>query len=104
MGFMKFRWTVSHTIGLIIGVIFPFLALPLVVFLLSQVENLSFDYLWEQFLNLSVVKSKYISLSLIFNLLFFYFFLNKEKYDLAKGIIAGTILYFPYILYVNFLI
>ena len=100
---MKLNWSFSHTIGLCIGVFSPLLLLPLVVLILSQFEHMEFQFLWNKFIDFEVVRSKYISLSLISNLLWFYFFLNKEKYNLAKGIIAGTILYFPYILYVNVL-
>ena len=100
---MKLNWSFSHTIGLLIGFFSPLLMLPLVILILSQFENMEFVYLWKQFLNLDVVRSKYISLCLISNLFWFYFFLNREKYNLSKGIIAGTIFYFPYILYVNVL-
>jgi hypothetical protein len=46
-------------------------------------------------------KGLLISLAIIANLLWFYLCLNREKYGLAMGIIMGTILYLPYVLYVN---
>jgi hypothetical protein len=52
-------------------------------------------------LNIDMVRSKFLSLAIIANLLWFYLTINREKYGLGMGIIAGTILYLPYVLYVN---
>jgi hypothetical protein len=39
----------------------------------------------------------------IINLIVFYVFLNKEKYNFARGVIYATMLYLPVILYFNFI-
>jgi hypothetical protein len=45
--------------------------------------------------------SRYLSLGLIGNLAWFYFFLNREQYFHTRGIIFGMLLYAPYMIYVN---
>jgi hypothetical protein len=50
---------------------------------------------------MDMVRSKFLSLAIIANLFWFYLSLNRERYELGMGIILGTILYLPYVLYVN---
>ena len=98
---MKLNWTRETTFGLLIGVISPLIFLPLVLFVLSISEGNTFLYFWNQLSDNPEFKSKYISLALISNLLWFYYFLNKEKYEFTKGIILGVLCYAPYMIYVN---
>ena len=102
---MNFRnWGKQHTLGLIIGIISPLIFIPLVIVLLSWLENYVFEQLWYKFLNDPSVRAKIVSLAIISNLIWFYMMLNREKWGLAMGIIVGTIAYLPYILYVNFIL
>ncbi len=102
---MNFRnWGKLHTLGLIIGIISPLIFIPLVIVLLSWLENYVFEQLWYKFLNDPSVRAKIVSLAIISNLIWFYMMLNREKWGLAMGIIVGTIAYLPYILYVNFIL
>jgi hypothetical protein len=96
------NWTRSHTMGLIIGILSPLVFIPIVILLLTWVENFLFTQLWYKFTVDTMVRAKIVSIAIISNLIWFYLFLNREKWDLARGIIAGTVLYLPYILYVNF--
>jgi len=89
-------------LGLIIGVISPLLFLPLIIYVMSVNDGYSFTVLWDQFLSNSMNSSKYLSLALISNLLWFYFFLNKEKYYQTRGIILGMICYAPYMVYIYY--
>lgn len=89
-------------LGLIIGVISPLLFLPLIIYAMSVNDGYSFTVLWDQFLSNSMNSSKYLSLALISNLLWFYFFLNKEKYYQTRGIILGMICYAPYMVYIYY--
>ena len=41
------------------------------------------------------------SLALISNLIWFYMFLNREYYDVARGIIFAMLCFIPYMIYVN---
>lgn len=96
------NWTKNHTYGLIIGLISPLIFIPLVILLLSWIENFQFSQLMSKFMNASIVRSKIISIAIISNLIWFYLSLNREKWGLAMGIIVATVLFLPYILYVNF--
>jgi uncharacterized membrane protein len=99
---MNFRdWSWEHTRGLLVGLFSPIVFVPLVIVIMAEFQNYPFEYLWKQFLNMDMVRSKFLSLAIIANLLWFYLSLNRERYELGMGIILGTILYLPYVLYVN---
>ena len=95
------NWSRGHTFGLLIGLISPLLVVPLIILLYALIKDFYFIQLWNKFVNNPLTTGKFISLAIILNLLWFYLFLNREKYPFAMGIILGTILYLPYILYVN---
>ena len=96
------NWTKTHTYGLVIGLLSPLIFIPIVILVLTWIENFLFIQLWNKFMFDPVVKSKIISIAIISNLIWFYIFLNKEKWGYAMGIIVGTIVYLPYVVYVNF--
>jgi hypothetical protein len=99
---MNFRhWGWEHTRGLLVGLFSPIVFVPLVIVIMAEFQNYPFEYLWKQFLNMDMVRSKFLSLAIVANLLWFYLSLNRERYELGMGIILGTILYLPYVLYVN---
>jgi hypothetical protein len=100
---MKVNWNKENTLGMLIGVFSPIVFIPIVLLILSLVTRSSFGYLWSQFIDSSEFRSKYVSLSLISNLIWFYLFLNREKYEYTKGIILGLLLYAPYMIYINVL-
>jgi hypothetical protein len=97
----KLYWNIRLTVGTLIGVLSPLLVIPLTVWILSYVQHFYFSVLWNKFLHDMIVQSKFISLSIIPNLLWFFFFLNRERYDLARGIIIGSALHLPFIIYIN---
>ncbi|HRP53239.1 MAG TPA: hypothetical protein PLI97_06985 [Fluviicola sp.] len=97
----KFSWNIRKTVGLLIGLLTPLLCVPITIGLLAWAQSFYFSVLWDKFLTDMVVTSKFLSLSIIPNLIWFYFFLNRERYDLARGIIVGSAFYLPYIFYVN---
>ena len=97
------NWSVSHTKGLIAGLLSPIVFIPIVVSLLSWMQNYQFQQLWYMFMHDSVTRSKFLSIAIISNLVWFYTFLNREKYGLAMGVIVGTMCFLPYIIYVNFI-
>jgi hypothetical protein len=96
------KWNLAHTKGLLVGLISPFVFIPIVIFIMAWLQNYSFDTIWYKFTNGVVFRGKYLSISCISNLLWFYMSLNREKYNFAMGVILGTICYLPYILYINF--
>lgn len=99
----RFNWNSRITVGVVIGALSPIILIPITMLIIAWAQNFYFSVLWNQFfIDLSVM-SKFISLSIIPNLIWFYLFLNKERYDLARGIIIGSALFLPFILYVNFI-
>lgn len=99
----KFTWNSRVTAGMIIGVLSPIVMVPVTMMLIAWAQNFYFSLLWSKFFTDLAIMSKFISLSIIPNLVWFYIFLNKERYDLARGIIIGSALFLPFILYVNLL-
>jgi hypothetical protein len=102
---MKSRYSLNRRIvaGWIIGLAVPFICIPLVIALLSWAQNFPYSRIWDKFTVDILTQSKVISLAIIPNLAVFYFFLNKERYDLARGIIIGSACFLPFILYANFI-
>jgi hypothetical protein len=98
---MKISWNTKRTVGLIIGIISPFIFVPLIILLISWSQNFYFSVLWNKFTGNMIAQSRFISLAIIPNLLWFYLFLNKERYDIARGIIIGSAIFIPFIVYVN---
>jgi hypothetical protein len=96
------KWNLSHSKGLLVGLFSPIVFIPIVIFVLAWMQNYPFDTIWHKFGNEVVFRGKYLSISCISNLLWFYMSLNREKYNFAMGVILGTICYLPYILYINF--
>lgn len=88
--------------GWVIGILVPLICVPVVVALLSWAQNFGYVRLWNKMFEDITVASKIVSLSIIPNLAVFYFFLNRERYDLARGIIIGSACFLPFILYANF--
>lgn len=98
----KFNWNIRITAGMLIGLLTPVIAIPLVIWLISLAQNFMFAQLWYKFTVDSSVQSKFLSLACLPNLLWFYLFLNRERYDLARGVIIGSALFIPYIIYLVF--
>lgn len=99
----RFSWNIRVTVGMIIGLLSPVILIPLTIAVIAWAQNFYFSVLWSKFFSDLAVMSKLLSLSIIPNLIWFYVFLNKERYDLARGIIIGSALHLPFILYVNLL-
>jgi hypothetical protein len=100
---MKLNWSKENTFGLLIGLISPLVFLPIVLLILTQSSGSTFSFLWDQIISYQEFRSKYLSLALISNLIWFYIFLNRQKYEYTKGIILGMLCYAPYMIYVNFM-
>lgn len=98
---LKFKWNIRNTTGLIIGVVSPLLISPLVVLLVSKRQNYPFNVLWTRFMYEAPMQSKIISLAIITNLIWFYIFLNRERWELAKGVVIGSAAFLPFIAYVT---
>ena len=85
----------SAVIGLITGLIFPVLGLLVLYFLWSGNSNLaSYCAMFTDFKSPIRMESasKAISLSMIANLIPFYFFLNRKQYMTVRGILISMLL------------
>ncbi|NDB33795.1 MAG: hypothetical protein EB023_00255 [Flavobacteriia bacterium] len=89
-------------IGMAIGFLTILASVPIVLFILSLAYSYEFTYFWKQFVTHSTFTSKYLSLSCIPNLIWFYFFLNRERWAVARGIILSVLILVPFAIYVNF--
>ena len=96
------NWTLGHTYGLLLGIVTPLLVVPLLILFLSWVQDYDFSYLWHKFTANGPYRIKMITLSIIANLFWFYFFLNRSKWGFAMGVILGSIALAPYIIYIKF--
>tara|TARA_Y100000991_G_scaffold187692_2_gene152812 strand:- start:18088 stop:18393 length:306 start_codon:yes stop_codon:yes gene_type:complete len=99
---MKENFNKQLLIGTLIGILTPILFLPVLIFFLSLSKGIDFEVIWSQISNNNMNTSKYLSLAMIINLLWFYYFLNKEQYHLTRGIIMGMICFAPYMVYIYF--
>ena len=99
---MKENFNKQLLYGTLLGVITPILFLPVLVYFLSLSKGMDFDVVWSQISTNNMNTSKYLSLSMIINLIWFYYFLNKEQYHLTRGIILGMICFAPYMVYIYF--
>lgn len=96
------RITREGLLGYGIGLLSPVIVLPLVLLILSLVYSYDYSYFWHQFIHNTQYTSKYLSLACIPNLIWFYMFLNREKYSIARGIILATLTLVPFAIYANF--
>lgn len=96
------NWTRDHSLGVLLGLVFPLLFIPVVILVLGFIQQYAFSELWNRFLHFNQVQIQVMTMAILANLGVFYFFLNRERYNLAMGIILGSILYAPYIIYIKF--
>lgn len=96
------RWTTQHSLGLLLGIVTPIIIAPLVLLIIALFQDYPYSRLWHEFTLNRPYQIKIITLSIIANLLWFYIFLNKGKYNISKGIILATLLFTPYVIYIKF--
>ena len=92
----------DHTKGLLLGLITPIILAPIILWVISLTQSYYFDHLWYKFSLNKPYQIKIITISIIANLGWFYLFLNKERFNFAMGIILGSLVFAPYIIYVKF--
>lgn len=96
------KWSMDHTKGVLLGIITPLIVLPLVLLVIGWTQDYYFEQLWTKFVNNNPYRIKMITISIIANLGLFYFFLNRERFNIAMGIILGSLVFAPYIIYIKF--
>lgn len=88
--------------GMLLGLLTICCCLPLVLWIMTLAYSYEFVYFWNQFITYSVYTSKYLSLACLPNLFWFYFFLNRERWAIARGVIFSVLILVPFAIYVNF--
>ena len=96
------KWSMEHTKGALLGFVTPLVFIPVVLLILMWVQDYYFEQLWNKFSHVVPYRIRIITISIIANLGWFYFFLNRERYNVAMGVIMGSLIYAPYIIYVKF--
>lgn len=96
------KWSKGHTFGMLLGILTPLVVIPLLILFLSWVQNYDFSHLWREFNISDQYRVRMITLSIIANLFWFYYFLNRSKWDYGMGVILGSVVYAPYIIYIKF--
>jgi hypothetical protein len=96
------NWSMDHTKGVIIGMLTPIVFIPIVLLIMMWLQDYYFEQLWKKFVYNHPYRIRIITLSIISNLGLFYYFLNRERFKIAMGIILGSLAYAPYVVYVKF--
>jgi uncharacterized membrane protein len=100
---MKSKKYDNLILGLIIGLIGPFVGFVLFGLLWSQYFNKSFRYFVKDvFFGISEFQSSIVALSLIFNLIPFFLFLRKDRYKSGRGVLLALFIYVPVVIYLRF--
>lgn len=90
-------------IGLIIGLIGPFIGFAIYGLYYVISHDISFSYFVNNvFLGNREAIAPIISLSLLFNIIPFYFFINRNFYQTARGILLSFFLFAIVIVYYRF--
>lgn len=95
---MKFKITKEFAFGVLVGLISPFVFLPLVIQLMVWIEHHQFSLLWDQFFIDRSAHTKLLSMSIVSNLIWFYLALNN-RINFSRGVLIASLLFVPYVLF-----
>ncbi len=95
----NFKWD-NVWLGFFLGLLTPFFAF--VLYWLFKYHYISFPSRFIWFLKLGDMWDAVVKLCVLTNLLPFYLFINKHKNKNAAGIIAATMLFVFYIIYLMY--
>jgi TM2 domain-containing membrane protein YozV len=100
MGAIKSRITDSILLGLFIGIIGPIFGF-LIYYLIEWNEKQLVSFV-KMFTLVKEIQAPILSLSLIFNALLFFGFMKLNLEKVSKGILIGTFLYVPLMIYLKY--
>jgi hypothetical protein len=90
-------------LGIAAGMVSPVLGFLLYGLFWAYYNHRSFSYFVNDiFINTPAFQSSIVSLSLLINLLPFFIFLRKERYQSARGVLAALFIYVPFVIYLRF--
>ncbi|MCI5056300.1 MAG: hypothetical protein MRY83_09335 [Flavobacteriales bacterium] len=87
-------------LGIILGLIGP--SFGFFIYYLLEWRNRNFTEFINLFLHVNEIQAPILALSLIFNALLFFLFIRLKMDDSAKGILIGTFLYVPVMIYLKY--
>ena len=103
MGFLTDNKYNKLSIGLLVGLIGPMIGLMIYGLYYSGTNDVSLGYFLNNFFfGNRMLVAPILSLSLLFNILPFYFFLNRQHYIAGRGILLSFFLYAIVIVYFRF--
>ena len=88
-------------IGIIFGIVGPFIGFSLYYFV--HFTNYTFERYVITFLDKSDIQAPILAMSIIFNALLFFGSNKLKTLNLSRGILLGTILYVPIMIYLKFI-
>ena len=100
---MKSNFTKEFWIGFLLGVVLPVFGLVIISVAFSLNNDYEALYFLEQSMQVKGLQASLIKLSLIFNLIPFYFFNRKNKMRHSYVIIFATLIY-AFILIINYMV
>tara|TARA_B110000046_G_scaffold25258_1_gene24666 strand:- start:1489 stop:1791 length:303 start_codon:yes stop_codon:yes gene_type:complete len=86
--------------GLILGLVGPWIGA--FVFYLFMFNHKTIGGFIKMIVNNSSTHAPLLSVSLIFNLIFFYLFLRQGMYRAANGVIMAVFIYAPFVIYFKY--
>jgi hypothetical protein len=87
-------------VGLILGLIGP--VFGFLTFFAITSHSLTLAVYWRFLLQNEAIHSSILSVSLIFNLVFFFAGTRLDMLRLSQGVIGGTLLYAPFVIYFKY--
>jgi hypothetical protein len=84
-------------IGFIAGMIGPVIGFH--IFYILRFYDKAFSEYLTMFIEIDEFKSPVLSLSIIFNFILLFYFLNRDKYQAGWGVLFATFVYVPVIVY-----
>ncbi|MFN0030878.1 MAG: hypothetical protein ACKVOR_01820 [Flavobacteriales bacterium] len=87
-------------IGIIAGLLGAILGFVLFGLLFCAYEDVTFaDYIHKAFLGISDLQSRIVSLSILLNVVLFFFLIKKEWYNMAKGLMVVMVVCVPVVVW-----
>lgn len=100
---MKSKRRDSLKVGLIIGLFAPVIGFIIYGLYWSWNFNRTLGYFYEDlFIGTPAYRSSILSLSILINLIPFFIFIRKEKYQTARGVLLAVFVYVPFVIYFKF--
>lgn len=100
---MKVKSHNNQPLGVAIGVVSPVVGFFIYGLLWSWYFSKPFMYFLDDvFIGIPTFRSSILTLSLVFNLVPFFYLIRTHRYKTARGVILAVFLYIPFVVYFRF--